>query len=215
MVQLDIFSDPVCPWCYIGKALLDRALEQHPDHPFMVEWHPFQLNPEMAPEGQDRRAYLEAKFGGKMNAARAYAQVEQAAEAAGLVIDFEKMPRMPNTLNAHRLIHWAGPQSKQTAAISALFRAYFRDGRDIGDAGVLAEIGGAVGMDREGVARLLASDADLEPIRAREAHARSRGINAVPTFIIANQHALQGAQPTDLWGRIIDDLNRQLAMGAA
>ncbi len=215
MVQLDIFSDPVCPWCYIGKALLDRALEQHPDHPFMVEWHPFQLNPEMAPEGQDRRAYLEAKFGGKMNAARAYAKVETAAEAAGVVFDFEKMPRMPNTLNAHRLIHWAGLEGKQTAAISALFRAYFRDGRDIGDALVLAEIGGAVGMDREGVARLLGSDADLEPIRAREAHARSRGINAVPTFIIANQHALQGAQPTEQWSRIIDDLNRQLAMGAA
>ena len=211
MVKLDIFSDPVCPWCYIGKALLERALEQHPDHPFVVEWHPFQLNPEMDPQGQDRRSYLEAKFGGKMNAARAYARVEQAAEAAGVVIDFEKMPRMPNTLNAHRLIHWAGLERKQTAAMSALFRAYFRDGRDIGDADVLAEIGGGIGMDRAAVARLLASDADLQPIRAREAHARGRGIGAVPTFIIANQHALQGAQPTEMWGRVIEDINRQLA----
>jgi len=214
MVRLDIFSDPVCPWCYIGKALLDRALEQHPDHPFVVEWQPFQLNPDMPPGGEDRRAYLEAKFGSKINAARAYAQVEVAATAAGVVIDFEQMPRMPNTLNAHRLIHWAGLEGRQSAAMSALFRAYFRDGRDIGEPEVLAAIGGEIGMDREMVARLLASDADLEPIREREAHARGRGINAVPTFIIADQHALQGAQPTELWGRVIEDINRQMT-GAA
>lgn len=214
MVRLDIFSDPVCPWCYIGKAMLERALEQCPDHPFAVEWHPFQLNPNMAAAGEDRRAYLEAKFGSKINAARAYSQVEKAAEAAGVAIDFEKMPRMPNTLNAHRLIHWAGLEGRQTAAMSGLFRAYFRDGRDIGDLATLAGIGGEIGMDRAVVARLLASDADLEPIRLREAHARARGVNAVPTFIIADQHALQGAQPTELWGRVIDDVNRQLA-GAA
>ena len=211
MVKLDIFSDPVCPWCYIGKALLERALEQHPDHPFAVEWHPFQLNPDMAAEGTDRRGYLEEKFGSKINAARAYAQVEKAAQAAGVVIDFEKMPRMPNTLNAHRLIHWAGLEGRQTAAMAALFRAYFQGGRDIGDVAVLADIGAGIGMDRDVVVRLLASDADLAGVRAREAHARGRGINAVPTFIIAGQHALQGAQPTALWGRVIDDINRQLA----
>ena len=215
MVRLDIFSDPVCPSCYIGKALLERALAQHPDHPFVVAWHPFQLNPDMALGGTDRRIYLEAKFGSKINAARAYAQVEAAASAAGVVIDFEKMPRMPNTLNAHRLIHWARLEGRQTSAMAALFRAYFRDGRDIGDADVLADIGAGIGMDHGVVARLLASDADLEDIRAREAHARARGINAVPTFIIADQHALQGAQPTELWGRVIADINRQLAGAAA
>jgi len=214
MIPLDIFSDPVCPWCYIGKANLDRALEAHPDHPFVVTWHPFQLNPDMPLEGVDRRDYLEAKFGGKANAVKVYARVVEAAEAAGVEINFEAMPRMPNTLNAHRLIHWAGLEGRQNAVKAALMRAYFRDGRDIGDSPTLVAIAAECGLDPEMIARLLATDADLGDIRARDAHARSRGITAVPTFIIASQHALQGAQPTELWGRVIEDINRQLA-GAA
>src|SRR5690554_4503460 len=98
MVKLDIVSDPICPWCYIGKTLLDCALEQRPDHPFVIEWHPFQLNPDMPREGMDRRAYLEAKFGGKEAAVTAYAPVVEKAEAAGLKLDFEAMQRTPNTL---------------------------------------------------------------------------------------------------------------------
>ena len=211
MITPDIFSDPVCPWCYIGKAHLDRALEQHPDHPFAVEWHPFQLNPEMPPEGVDRRSYLEQKFGSKANAVKIYARVQEAAEAAGVEIDFEKMPRMPNTLNAHRTIHWAGLEGKQTAMKSALMRAYFRDGRDIGDTATLAAISGEVGLDPALIARLLASDADLQAIRDRDTHARKRGVSAVPTFLIANAHVLQGAQPPEVWGQVIEDINAQLA----
>lgn len=105
-IKLDIMSDPICPWCYIGKSYLDRALEQNPDHPFVIEWHPFQLNPDMPAEGMERRAYLEAKFGGKEGAVKAYAPVVEHAQKAGLKIDFEAMKRTPNTLNAHRLIHW-------------------------------------------------------------------------------------------------------------
>lgn len=185
-------------------------MEQHPSHPFAIEWHPFQLNPDMPTEGVDRRSYLETKFGGRLNAVKVYTRVLQAAQAVGVEIDFEKMPRVPNTLNAHRLIHWAGLEVKQTAAQSALFRAYFRDGRDIGDVCTLADIGAEIGMDRAMVIRLLASDADLPDIRARDAHARSRGISAIPTFIIASQHALSGAQPADMWVRIIVDINSQL-----
>ncbi len=214
MIKLDIFSDPICPWCYIGKAHLDRALARNPAHPFVVEWHPFQLNPDMAPDGVDRRSYLEAKFGGKLNAVKAYARVMEAADAAGVEIDFEKMPRVPNTLNAHRLVHWSGVQGKQTATVSALFRAYFRDGRDIGDRETLVDIGSDVGLERDVLTRLLASDNDLADIRARDAHARSRGINAVPTFIIASQHALQGAQPPDVWDRVITDITQQLQRAA-
>ena len=143
MIKLDILSDPICPWCFIGKANLDRALEQRPDHPFVIEWHPFQLNPDMPAEGMDRRAYLEAKFGGRDGAVRAYTPVLQAAERAGLTINFEGIARTPNTLDAHRLIHWAGLEGRQTAVVSALFRAYFVDGRDIGDSAVLADIAGS------------------------------------------------------------------------
>ena len=206
MIRLDIFSDPVCPWCYIGKANLDRALEAHANHPFEIEWHPFQLNPEMPAEGADRRSYLEVRFGGKQNAAGIYARVEQAAEAAGVSINFETMNRVPNTLDAHRLIHWAGLEGRQTVMVSALFRAYFRDGKDIGDKATLATLAGDAGMDKAVAARLLATSEDRADLAARDAHARQRGVNSVPTFVIANQYVLTGAQPVDLWGRVIDEL---------
>jgi predicted DsbA family dithiol-disulfide isomerase len=211
MTRLDIFSDPICPWCYIGKTNLDRALEAAPDHPFEIEWHPFQLNPDMARDGVDRAAYLEAKFGGKARTVEIYARVEQAARDAGLVIDFARIPRVPNTLDAHRTIHWAGLEGKQTAMVSALFRAYWREGRDIGDAATLAAIAGEVGLDPAVIARLLASDADLDGIRARDAHARERGVNAVPTFVIANRYVVSGAQPPALWAQVMTELAGQTA----
>lgn len=205
-VKLDIMSDPICPWCYIGKTHLDRALQDIPDHPFTIEWHPFQLNPDMPAEGMGRRAYLEGKFGGKEGAVRAYAPVVEHAEAAGLKIDFEGMQRTPNTLDAHRLIHWAGIEGRQTAAVSALFKAYFEDARDIGDIDVLADIADAIEMDASVVRKLLASDADREDISGRDAHARQMGVNSVPTFIVGQRHAVPGAQPPELWAKIIKDL---------
>ena len=211
MIRLDIFSDPVCPWCHIGKAQLDRALEARPDHPFSVEWHPFQLNPDMPAEGMDRREYLEAKFGGKDAAAEVYARIDTAARAAGLEIDWAVITRTPNTLDAHRLIHWAGLEGGQTAVVAALFRAYFREGRDIGDRDVLAELGTRAGLDRDVTRRLLDSEADIDAVRTRDAHARERGITGVPCFIVANQHVLPGAQPTDLWTQAIDEITAKLA----
>jgi len=208
-IKLDIMSDPICPWCYIGKAHLDRALQDHPNHPFAIEWHPFQLNPEMPREGMDRRAYLEGKFGGKEGAVRAYAPVVEHAEKAGLNINFEAMQRTPNTLDAHRLIHWAGIEGRQTAAVSALFKAYFVDARDIGDAEVLADIADSIEMDAAVVTRLLKSDVDAQDIRDRDAHSRKMGVNSVPTFIIANAHAVPGAQPPELWAQVIADLTKQ------
>lgn len=205
-VKLDIMSDPICPWCYIGKTYLDRALEQNPDHPFTIEWHPFQLNPDMPPEGMDRRAYLEGKFGGKEGAVRAYAPVVERAETAGLKIDFEGMQRTPNTLDAHRLIHWAGIEGRQTAAVSALFKAYFVDARDIGDIDVLADIADGIELDASVIRKLLNSDADREDISARDAHARKMGVTSVPTFIVDNRHAVPGAQPPELWGKVIREI---------
>lgn len=206
MVKLDIISDPICPWCYIGKTQLDRALEAHPDHPFQVEWHPFQLNPDMPREGMDRRTYLETKFGGREQAVSVYARIAEAAEAAGLDIDLAAIERTPNTLDAHRLIHWAGVEGRQTAVVSALFRAYFKEGRDIGDPEVLADIADEAGLDAALIHRLLASDADLDDIRARDAWAREHGVTGVPTFVVAQRHAVPGAQPPELWARVIAEI---------
>lgn len=210
MIKLDILSDPICPWCMIGKAHLDRALEAHPDHPFAIEWHPFQLNPDMPLEGMDRREYLETKFGGPDNAKAVYGRIAEAAQAAGVEIDFDGIARTPNTINAHRLIHWAGLEGRQTAAVSTLFKAYFQEGKDIGDAATLIALAEAVGMDGAMTRRLLNSDADLEDIRARDAHARERGVTGVPTFVIANGHVVPGAQPPELWTKVIEDIQAQI-----
>ena len=208
-IKLDIMSDPICPWCFIGKAYLDKALSAHPNHPFLIEWHPFQLNPDMPANGMGRREYLEGKFGGKEAAVRAYAPVVESAKTAGVAIDFEGMKRTPNTINAHRLIHWAGIEGRQTAAVAALFKAYFTDAHDIGDPDVLIDIAKSVEMDADVVKRLLDSDEDLKLIQDRDKHSRKMGINSVPTFIIANQHAVPGAQPPELWAQVIADLAAQ------
>jgi len=206
MVKLDIFSDPICPWCLIGKTQLDRALEQRPDHPFEIRWHPFQLNPDMPAEGMDRQAYLEGKFGGPEAAAQTYARVAEAARAAGLEIDFDAIPRTPNTIDAHRLIHWAGIEGAQGPVVDALFAAYFRERRDISDPETLADIADAAGLDAAVVRRLLATDEDIAEIRDRDATAREMGVTGVPTFIVAGQHAVPGAQPTELWLKVIAEL---------
>jgi predicted DsbA family dithiol-disulfide isomerase len=209
-VKLDILSDPICPWCYIGKTQLDRALAEilaeQGKTPFEIEWHPFQLNPDMAAGGMERRAYLEAKFGGKEGAIQAYAPVLEAAEAAGLTIDFSAIARTPNTLDAHRLIHWAGIEGRQTPVAMALFRAYFEEARDIGDLDVLADIADGVGLDAAMMRKLLQGDADKDDIRARDAWARERGVTGVPTFVVGQRHAVPGAQPAELWKTVIAEI---------
>ena len=206
MIKLDILSDPICPWCFIGKARLDQALINHPDHPFAIEWHPFQLNPTMPAGGMDRREYLETKFGGRANALKVYGAIAEAAEESGLEIDFAAIKRTPNTLDAHRLIHWAGIEGRQTAVVTALFKAYFQEGKDIEDPATLRAIAEGAEMDGDMIARLLASDADRADIIARDSHARQRGVNSVPTFIVANTHVVPGAQPPELWEQVIAEL---------
>ena len=210
MIKLDIISDPICPWCYIGKTYLDRAFAEAEKHPFTIEWHPFQLNPDMPEGGMDRQAYLQAKFGGPEGAAEVYGRIAEAAQAAGLNIDFDAIPRTPNTLDAHRVIHWAGLEHKQQDVVDALFTAYFEEARDIGDRDTLADIADSAGLDAAAIRRLLATDADLEDIRARDAHSRERGVTGVPTFVIAEQHVVPGAQQPDLWLRLIAEINEQL-----
>ena len=211
MIPLHIFSDPICPWCYIGKARLDRALEARPQHPLTIQWHPFQLNPDMPAGGMDRKAYLEGKFGGKEGAVRAYAPVVEHAEKSGAHINFDAIKKTPNTIDAHRLIHWAGIEQRQSLVVDLLFKAYFVDGRDIGDQEVLADIADTAEMDAAMVAKLLASDADTDDIRARDAHSRKMGVGSVPTFIVAGKHAVPGAQPPEMWVGVINEIKDQIA----
>lgn len=209
-IRLDIFSDPVCPWCHIGRANLNRALESRPDHAFQIEWHPFQLNPDLPREGVDRADFLEKRFGSREKAVAALANVQRAATDAGLEMHPERAARMPNTLDAHRLIHWAGLEGRQHAVVEALFAAFFRDGRDIGDAAVLSAIAAECGMDAEVTARLLASDADRDDLAARDADAREKGVTAVPTFLIDRQFVVPGAQSVETWQQIIDEIAEQI-----
>ena len=206
MTRLDIFSDPVCPWCYVGKANLDRALSEHPDHPFQIQWHPFQLNPDMPPEGVAKRAYLEEKFGGKARVDAVHDRLREVAKAAGVDMNPDKPQRMPNTLDAHRLIHWAGIEGRQFPVVTALMRAYWVEGRDIGDPETLADIAAENGMDRDATLRLLQSDADADDIQARDRDARHKGVTAVPTFLIAQQYVVSGAQPPETWEQVIAEL---------
>jgi predicted DsbA family dithiol-disulfide isomerase len=210
MTRLDVLSDPICPWCYIGKAYLDRALESA-GNPFDLRWRPFQLNPDMPAEGMDRRRYLEAKFGGADAAAGTYARIEAAATQAGLDVRFDRIGRTPNTLDAHRLIEWARAERCQTLLVAELFRRYFRDGQDISDPDVLADAAAAAGMDPTVVRRLLAGDNDRARIREEDAAARAMGVDGVPTFILGGRYVVVGAQPPELWTRLIGELEAAAA----
>jgi len=206
MVRVDILSDPICPWCYIGKAEMARALARHATPPVVISWHPFRLDPDMPPEGMDRREYLEAKFGGPRRAAEIYAHIAERAEAAGLMLNLAAVERTPDTLDAHRLIHWAGLEGRQQAVVAALFGAYFERGRDISRHDVLLEIAEGAGMDRAATARLLASDADRAEIVAADGESRRRGVSGVPTFVVAGRHVVTGAQPAEFWARVFDEI---------
>jgi predicted DsbA family dithiol-disulfide isomerase len=209
--RLDIISDPVCPWCYLGAANLMSALATRPEHPFEIRWRPFQLNPDMPPEGMDRKAYVTAKFGGEGQIDAMNARLEAMGAEAGIAFRFERIARSPNTLDAHRLIRWAGAEGVQTRAAMALFRRYFEAGEDISDAGVLEAAAGEAGMDGAVVARLLEGDADRAEVRAEVEEFRAMGVTGVPTFVIGGRHAVSGAQPIDLWTRVTSEIEAAAA----
>ena len=206
--KIDIVSDPICPWCYIGKAKLDEALATRPEHKFELKWRIFQLNPDMPAEGMGRRAYLQGKFGGPEGADQIYGKIEQAAIAAGLDIDFAKIDRTPNTLNAHRLIRWAVSSGRQHELVGSLFDAYFRQGKDIGDIPTLIELGMGVGLDEDLLKRLFAEDADRSVLMNEDALGRQMGISGVPCFILQEKFALVGAQEVDTWLNVFDRVER-------
>lgn len=196
---VDVVSDVVCPWCYIGKRRLEAALATlraaEPDLQVAVRWHPFELNPDLPAEGTDRRAYLEAKFGGPARASEIYARVRAAGATAAIPFDFDAIERQPNTREAHRLIAWAQsrPEGDADALVEKLFRAYFLEGRYIGDAGELARIAADAGFDPEDARAFLASAALRDEIAGAEERAREMGISGVPFFIFGGKTAVSGA----------------------
>lgn len=203
-MQIDVISDTICPWCYIGKKRLDAALAQRPDIDVEVVYRPFQLNPDTPREGLDRKEYLSKKFGNKEQAQQIFDNIANAGKADGIDFDFTRQSRLPNTLNSHRLNHWAHTAGLQDEVVELLFQRYFVDGNDIGDPAVLLDVAKEAGMDPEIVDRLLSGDADEARILEEEAVGRNMGVTGVPCFIIDKKYALVGAQDTDMLLRAID-----------
>ena len=203
-MQIDIISDVICPWCFIGKRRLEKALALRPELGAEIIWRPFQLNPDMPAEGMERQAYLAAKFGGNVHADRIYANVSEAGATVDIPFAFDRIRRTPNTRDAHRLIRYAAGEAEADRMVEALFRAYFIDGRDIGDRAVLAEVAGEVGLDAQETADWLASPAELEQVIADDRGARRLGINAVPCFIFERQYAVSGAQEPEFFLPVFD-----------
>jgi predicted DsbA family dithiol-disulfide isomerase len=206
VTKIDILSDPICPWCLIGKTFLDRALEARPNHNFKLEWHPYMLNPTMQSSGMNRTDYLTTKFGSKENAEKVYLNIKKTALEHKIQINFDAIKRTPNTLNAHRLIHWAGLEQKQNSAVNLLFSEYFVNGNDISNENILINIANKIEMNKDNIGQSINSDEDLQNINARIQNAGEKGVNGVPCFIINNQYALQGAQSTELWIKVIDEI---------
>jgi len=197
--RIDIVSDAICPWCYIGKRQLERALATLAEEGlhFSVHWNPFQLNPDMPPEGRDRTQYRVWKFGSPERARELDERVTQAAANVGLPFRMDLMQRTPNTLDAHRLIGLAGREQKQDAVVEALFIAYFTRGADIGDHSTLADCAAEAGMDRDAVAQFLASDTAAAEILAADKAAREAGVNGVPSFFLDGYGLYSGAVPAE------------------
>jgi predicted DsbA family dithiol-disulfide isomerase len=197
--RIDIVSDAICPWCYIGKRQLERALAVLANEglTFSVHWNPFQLNPDMPPEGRDRAAYRAWKFGSAEKSAELDRRITEAAAAVGLPFNTELITRTPNTIAAHRLIWFAGRHGCQDAAMEAVFAAYFVQGRDIGDRAVLADCAAQAGLDPIETAQFLAGDVAEQELRAADLAAREAGVSGVPSFFLDGYGLFSGAMPAE------------------
>jgi predicted DsbA family dithiol-disulfide isomerase len=203
-VHIDIVSDVICPWCFIGKRRLGRALEQRPDLTVSITWRAFQLNPEMPQGGMLRADYVAAKFGGAAHAARIYAAIAEAGAGEHIAFAFDRIRRTPNTRDAHRLIRYATLTGNADPVVEALFTAYFEQGRDIGDQGVLADIAAEIGFVRSEVADWLAGEDGLEEVLDEDRSARRLGISGVPCFILDGGYSISGAQEPEFFFPLFD-----------
>ncbi len=206
MLTIDIVSDVVCPWCYIGKRNLERALETV-EGEYQIRWHPFQLNPDLPAAGVDRKSYLETKFGGAARAKEIYSRVEAAAHGVGLEVRFDLIEKQPNTLTAHALMAYAHTVNDDAAmrVSEALFRAYFVDGIFIGDIEALVSIATRCGLDTRLARTFITDQSQLAQISARDKDVRRQGISGVPFFVFNNRRSASGAQPPEVLRQMIEE----------
>ncbi|RDD62017.1 DsbA family oxidoreductase [Ferruginivarius sediminum] len=213
-MRIDIFSDTVCPWCFIGKRRLERALAERPQPGLTVRWRTFQLNPDMPAEGMDRRTYLERKFGGSQNAERVYGAVREAGQSEGIPFAFDRIARTPNSLKSHQLLAFAAEQGDQDPLVERLFNLYFIEGADIGDTEVLIAAAGDVGLDTAAARAFLDEGRALDLVGEEDRQARQAGIQGVPTFVFNGHYAMSGAQEPKALFQLFD-LAREEATPAA
>ncbi|MCE3224373.1 MAG: putative thiol oxidoreductase, DsbA family, FrnE subfamily [Nitrospira sp.] len=197
-LSIEVYSDVVCPWCYIGKRRLEQALETLKSREATrVIWRPFQLNPTMSKSGMDRRVYLEAKFGGPDEMKAIQDRVAAVGASVSVEFAFDRIARTPNTLDAHRLIWFAQQQDRQDKVVEELFHGYFTEGVNIGEAAMLASLADRAGLDRDKVSRLLQSEEGVDAVRQEEARGHQLGIRGVPFFVLNGKSTVSGAQPVE------------------
>lgn len=213
-MKLDVVSDTVCPWCYIGKKRLDQAMEMHGGEGITLVWRPFQLDASIPPGGVDRKTYMEKKFGAE-RAKEVGNTIREFGNAVGIDFRFDLIEKSPNTLDSHRLIRWAGTAGCQNEMVDSLFRRYFEHGEDIGSHDVLVDAAREVGMDTDIVRDLLSKDADRDLIAKEDAMAREIGIQGVPSFVINSQWVVTGAQEPETLVRMFNKLLAREAEEAA
>ncbi len=198
-LTIDVVSDVVCPWCFLGKRRLEAAIHAAGDGaPIAVRWRPFQLDPSIPADGMDRRAYMKAKFNDDARLAAVHDRLTELGKDVGIAYDFDRIERAPNTLDAHRLIRWATVGGRQDAVVDRLFRLYFEEGRDIGDRKLLIEVARECDMDFEIVEKLYADGDDVDSVQAEIAQAQAIGVTGVPFFIFASRFGVPGAQDADV-----------------
>ncbi|MDK1386281.1 DsbA family protein [Sinorhizobium sp. 8-89] len=216
-VKIDIVSDVVCPWCYLGKSRLDQAIANVAgDIHVMIQWRPYQLNPDLPPEGVDHKRHLAAKLGGQEAVDQAHKMLEVLGQEDGIDFNFDAVKISPNTIDAHRLIRWAATNGEETQAevVRLLFKANFEEGRNVGDHAVLLEIAEQAGLDGPVIAALLTSDADKDAVKQEIEVAREMGVSGVPCFIIEQQYAVMGAQSVDVLTNALREIAQMKASTA-
>ncbi len=203
-LSIEVVHDLVCPWCFLGLRRLMRTLRHRPDLLFDLTWRPFLLNPDMPSLGMTRADYVARKFGGEDRARRLYTSIADIGRAEGLLFRFDRIRRTPSSVDAHRLVRWAGSFGRSAEMVEALFSAYFTDGRDIGDARVLVAVAVACGLDGAAAQAFLGGDAETDLVHAENLRAHRLGINGVPCFVVGGRHAIAGAQEPEVIERLLD-----------
>jgi predicted DsbA family dithiol-disulfide isomerase len=203
-LRIDVFSDVICPWCFLGKHQLERAMAEHSSASIQVHFRPYMLNPDTPPEGVARAEYFKKRFGSNPAALdAAHARLQDLGAKVGIRFAFERAERIPNTIAAHAVARWAAEQQLEAAVVERLFAAYFTEGRDIGDHGTLADIAAEAGLDRHDILGRLASESDFDAVREEADAARSEGITGVPFYIFGERLAVSGAQPPEVLSKVI------------